>query len=78
MYLSRSALGYTYTLSRILDIGDEVLNGETNKELTYLASWVQEVSSMMLIQFYQLLHPSTILFQVFKCYMNVNVNLYFL
>ena len=28
-----------------------MLNGETNKELPYLASWVQEVSSMMLIQF---------------------------
>ena len=45
-------------LLQILDNEDEVLNyrmHETNKEL---ATWLQEVSSVMLIQFYQLLEQS--------------------
>ena len=53
MCLPRSAM-----LLQILDNEDEVLNyqmHETNKEL---ATWLQEVSSVMLIQFYQLLEQS--------------------
>ena len=73
-----------YTLSRILDNGDEVLNSETNKELATVASFlatrgvisdVISTSSVIgTIKYYtfpsvQMLHECTFLFK--------NVNLYF-